>query len=380
MRLAIAVLLFLISLFSNAVTASYDKECIYVAARNGLYLRESPDPTGKIIEKLPYGTKLQWTPPGNTPKNYVIDNGKKVDGTWVRVERSLAYDQLRKAVSGYVFSAYLTYHLDSIPQSSLLLFDELYYTSANHTISARYEIDEHEYNYSAYIDCYPRYETHRENLILTNTSNPYSFLSSKIELRLIDQDSMLLQSRKLITGYEIDSSYQPKRIKQHLDDVLYDFKLPLKNGDSLLIQAHRGEFEYQETYVGAIPNHSMYVVASYFEGVEYAIYSSLDGSLISSDLPFYSPSSLYNVRLDTPYLGYGTSMSISYCDTSMNVTARLQVQFQSWVVDPDLTSMFWIGEHQLVFRAHPVDNSLQVVEMDEAISPHWQYVLLDIKP
>ncbi|GAL73632.1 hypothetical protein JCM19275_2479 [Nonlabens ulvanivorans] len=108
MRILLTVLLFLNYAFAKAYTApSYDKECIYVIAKNGLNMRNAAGPHGNIIEKLPYGTKLDWSPPGsNDVKEYVVDDGKKLEGYWVKVWRSVPYEEL-KAMPKVMFSVHI---------------------------------------------------------------------------------------------------------------------------------------------------------------------------------------------------------------------------------------------------------------------------------
>lgn len=359
---------------------AYDKECIYVDAINGLNMRNAPNSKAEIIEKLPYGTKLDWTPPGtNDVKSYVMDDDKKVLGYWVKVWRSVPYQELKGNPSGYVFSAYLSYHLKVIPSQSLLLFDEIVYNdyANDRSLKARYLVDEDTYNYSAYIDCYPRYQEHYGELIEENVADARQFLASKIALELVDFDEVS-QLRKL-TGYELDTSYKPKKIYQSQDDHLYDFKLPLQNGDSLTITANRGEFAHNSFYLGEIKKKNLYVVGADFEGIEYSMFSTIDGKLIAHDSPNYSPNGTYNVSHDEVYYELGAQIYISYYGKAQQEEQTLFINFQSWSVDSSLESSFWISDNELILRAHPVDNTIQVVDMDDPVTPNWQYLKLTIK-
>ncbi len=374
------IVVFLCSAFAKAeLRTLYDKECIYVAALNGLNLRDAAGPHGSIIEKLPYGTKLDWTPPGsNDVKSHVMDNGKKVEGYWVKVWRSVPYEDLKGNPSGYVFSAYLSYHLKVIPPQSLMLFDEMIYSdyTGSPSIEARYQIDEDTYNYSAYLDCYPRYQEHRGELFEENVTDAAQFLASKIAIDPVNYDEVTLSRKR--TGYELDTSYEPQKIYQNQDDYLYDFKLPLQNGDSLTITAHRGEFAHNSFYVGEIKSKNMYVVGADFEGIEYTMFSTIDGSVVAHDSPNYSPSGRYNVGHDQVYYENGAQIYISYYTDDSKIENTLFVNFQSWCVDTDLQSSFWISDNELILRAYPVDNSIQVVDLDETVDPNWQYLKLTI--
>jgi len=365
--------------FMNLPKTFFDKECIYVAAVNGLNMRNAPNVSAKIIEKLPYGTKLDWSPPGtNDVKIYVMDNGNKIEGYWVKVWRSVPYQELKGNPSGYVFSAYLAYHLKVIPPQSLLLFDEMIYSdyTGSPSIEARYEIDEDTYNYSAYIDCYPRYQEHYGALIEENVADSKQFLASKIAVESVDFDEVTLSRKR--TGYELDTSYQPEKIYQNPDDYLYDFKLPLQNGDSLTINANRGEFAHNVFYVGEIKSKNVYVTGADFEGIEYTMYSTIDGSVVAHDSPNYSPSGAYNVGHDMVYFENGAQVYITYYADNGAIENTLFINFQSWCVDTDLQSSFWISDNELILRAYPVDNSIQVIDLDESITPSWQYLKLTI--
>ncbi len=53
MKLLITALAILISF-----TLHSQKDPLYVAAKTGLSIREKPDPASKVLDKIPYGTKL----------------------------------------------------------------------------------------------------------------------------------------------------------------------------------------------------------------------------------------------------------------------------------------------------------------------------------
>ena len=187
---------FLFSAFAKAEHLPLlDKECIYVIATGGLNMRDSAGPNGKVIAKFPYGTKLDWTPPGSSDvKSYVMDNGKKVEGYWVKVWKSVPWEDLEGNLGGYVFSGYLSYHLKEIPQSSLYLYNHftIQEESTNTYFTSDYKVNTDTYNYSAYIDCYPWYEEHSMIHTASNNgknihiSNPADTLKSIVKLELVD--------------------------------------------------------------------------------------------------------------------------------------------------------------------------------------------------
>mgnify|MGYP003593132122 CR=1 FL=1 len=73
------------------LTGSY-----YVAARTGLSMRETPDAKGKVIEKIPYGTKVTLLPATEELKSIVTEG---MLGFWQKVK----YNNK----TGYILDSYL---------------------------------------------------------------------------------------------------------------------------------------------------------------------------------------------------------------------------------------------------------------------------------
>jgi hypothetical protein len=102
-----------------------------------------------------------------------MDNGEKLEGYWVRVRRSVPNRDLKGNPGGYVFSAFLSYHLKEISERSLYLYNH-FSIQENATeiyFSAEYHLDKDTHYYSAYIDCYPWYEEHHADLSASNNNN-----------------------------------------------------------------------------------------------------------------------------------------------------------------------------------------------------------------
>lgn len=384
------IVVFLCSAFAKADTApSYDKECIYVAAKNGLNMRDAAGPMGNVIEKLPYGTKLDWTPPGTKDiKTYVMDNGKKVEGYWVKVWKSVPYQDLKDNTGGYVFSAYLKYHLKEIPSSSLYLFNHfsLQNRIAGDYFDASYDIDRDTFNYSAYIDCYPWYEEHYEEITAHKNdaekyySIPADTLKRYIKLEIVDYKDVISQRKE--TAFDLDYSFQPELLALDDDHNEFDFLkryyLPLKNKDSVEVKAHTGEFPHNVEYIGEVKKQNKYLIAANFEGLEYAWIDQFTGERIPVMTPLISPDNSYGISHDTVYYEPGAQIGINYFDNKLQAYQSLHINFQSWVVSTSISDSFWVTNNAIVLKVYPIDNTIQEVEMDQPIQPHWQYLKLTI--
>jgi hypothetical protein len=88
-----------------------NNEVYFVTAPNGLILRNAPNSNSNRIGKLPYGTTLKVLETTKI-KHHVIDNGKELNGVWVKVKfsnfpfaisnKNLGYDGV-----GYVFNQFI---------------------------------------------------------------------------------------------------------------------------------------------------------------------------------------------------------------------------------------------------------------------------------
>jgi hypothetical protein len=75
---------FLLVLVFLSVTAKAQPDGIYyVAAKSGLSLREKPDPNSKVLDKIPYATKLTTIPEDGAWKDIVTEG---LTGYWKKVK------------------------------------------------------------------------------------------------------------------------------------------------------------------------------------------------------------------------------------------------------------------------------------------------------
>ena len=94
-------LLIITGLLSNFSLA---QDIQYVAAENGLIIREQPNQGALKLEVLDYGTALEIVEYTDLQLD-LVDGGKKLSGKWVKVRSTDAYDLFEE---GYVFNGYLT--------------------------------------------------------------------------------------------------------------------------------------------------------------------------------------------------------------------------------------------------------------------------------
>jgi len=72
--------LFFFLLLVTALTASAQEDTYYIAARNGLSLREQPDVSAKLITKIPYGQKVAIK---HIPDGEHSYSAEGLNGNWV---------------------------------------------------------------------------------------------------------------------------------------------------------------------------------------------------------------------------------------------------------------------------------------------------------
>lgn len=90
----LAGLAFLCTFISLWVAGQYPG--LYVAARTGLNMREKPEPTAKVLTKIPYGALITPASPTEDPKRADVEG---LSGYWKKISYN---DQ-----SGYIIDAYL---------------------------------------------------------------------------------------------------------------------------------------------------------------------------------------------------------------------------------------------------------------------------------
>lgn len=123
-------------LISILSTYGFCQEKYIVTAENGLILREKPNSKGNKIGKLHYGAEL--TIIEKTENNQtIIDDGKEINGHWVKIEFENFPTFISNEKSGYVFDGYLKKRSRNIRDIALELskFPELKDYTINTSIS-----------------------------------------------------------------------------------------------------------------------------------------------------------------------------------------------------------------------------------------------------
>jgi hypothetical protein len=161
-------------------------------------------------------------------------------------------------------------------------------------------------------------------------------------------------------------------------DFLKRYYLPLKNGDSVEIKAHIGEYPHNVEYVGELKARNKYLIASDFEGLSYAWIDRVTGERDDNAIPNVSPNNRYGVSHDLVYYESGGQIGISWLGKALIPEKTLYVNFQSWAVSSSVSDSFWISDNEIVFKVYPIDNTIQEVELDKPIDPHWQYLKMTI--
>jgi hypothetical protein len=161
-------------------------------------------------------------------------------------------------------------------------------------------------------------------------------------------------------------------------DFLKRYYLPLKNGDSLEIKAYTGEYPHNVEYIGELKARNKYLIASDFEGLSYAWIDRVTGERDDNAIPNVSPNNRYGVSHDLVYYESGGQIGISWLGKALIPEKTLYVNFQSWAVSSSVSDSFWISDNEIVFKVYPIDNTIQEVELDKPIDPHWQYLKMTI--
>jgi hypothetical protein len=336
------IVVFLCSAFAKAQLKT--NSCYFTNAENGLNLREGPSLNHKIAGKYRYGTQVKVIE--NVPavgKTYVIDDGKKVYGSWVLVEPTFNNDYYSKTKL-YLFDAYLSKHLTKIPPQSLHNFVELY-DSAVHDdytlktgVSSRREMDR---------SCEVRYEY-----------NPAAkeALKDIIQFEVVNKADYINQ--KIIGNYEIDTTWQPKKFKlenEYRPVEWEQYYLPLNKGkDSVLIKDHLGEYASKTEYYGQIDELDSYLISGFAEDAEVILVNRTTGkqSMLSSGFPTISPKGEYIIAEYYNGFDYTTYFSLGEFDEE-TIPQGAFITFTSWIAAGDF---FWIAENVFIMGVLPMDN------------------------
>ncbi|AGC76301.1 SH3 domain-containing protein [Nonlabens dokdonensis] len=318
--------------------------CYFINAENGLNLREGPSVNHKIIDKFTYGAQVKVIE--NVPsvgKTFVMDDGKKVYGSWVRVEPTFNYNYYSKTKL-YLFDAYLSKHLTTIPSQSLHNFVELYDSAAHDDytpktgVSSRREMDR---------GCDVRYEY-----------NPAAkeALKDIIQFEVVNKEDYIHQ--KIIGNYEIDTTWQPKKFKlenEYRPVEWEQYYLPLNKGkDSVLIKDHLGEWASKTEYFGQIDELDSYLISGFVEDAEVILVNRTTGkkSVLSSGFPSISPNGEYLIAEYHNGFDNTTYFSLGEFDEEAMPQGYF-ISFSSWITAGDF---FWIAENEFIMGVLPMDS------------------------
>ncbi|GAL73630.1 hypothetical protein JCM19275_2477 [Nonlabens ulvanivorans] len=123
-------------------------------------------------------------------------------------------------------------------------------------------------------------------------------------------------------------------------DFLKRYYLPLKNGDSVEVKAHTGEFPHNVEYMGELKKQNKYLIAADFEGLEYAWIDQYTGERINGAIPNISPDNKYGVSHEVVYYEQGAQIAISWLDADLKTTKSLYVTFNLGLLVQVLTILF----------------------------------------
>lgn len=87
---------FLLPLLFSAINMAAQENALYVAAKNGLNIRDKPDVNAKVLDKIPYGTKISLQEAGEESKRISTEG---LTGYW----RKVTYNNK----TGYIIDSYL---------------------------------------------------------------------------------------------------------------------------------------------------------------------------------------------------------------------------------------------------------------------------------
>ncbi|WP_438968601.1 SH3 domain-containing protein [Nonlabens sp.] len=342
------LVVFLCSAFVKAQLKT--NTCYFINAENGLNLREGPSLSHKIAGKYRYGTQVKVIE--NVPsvgKTYVIDDGKKVYGSWVRVEPTFNNDYYNKTKL-YLFDAYLSKHLTKIPPQSLHNFVELYDSAALDEYSPATGVSSRRGMWETGNQCDVRYEY-----------NPAAkeVLKDIIQFEVVNKEDYINQ--KMIGNYEIDASWQPKKFKLENEYRPVDWKqyyLPINKGkDSVLIKDNQGEWASETEYYGQIEELDSYLISGFAEDAEVVLVNRTTGkqSILSSGFPSISPKGEYLVA--EYYNGFDNTTYFTLREFNEQAISRSYfMSFTSWITAGDF---FWIKENEFIIGVLPMDRVLR---------------------
>ncbi len=334
---------------ASAKAQSQTATCYFINAQSGLNLREGPSVNHKVIEKLPYGAQVKVIENvSSIGKEFVMDNGEKLYGNWVQVEPTFNNDSDYYGNSRtYLFNAYLTQHLKTIPSQSLYNFEEMVNVSAHDDYKMISGVSSRRDMYEIGQQCDVRYEY-----------NPAAkeVLKNIIQFEIVDKEDYINQ--KIIGNYEIDTSWQPEKFKlkyEYRPVEWEQYYLPLNGGkDSILIKDNTGEWASKTEYYGQIDELDSYLISGFAEDAEVIMVNRTNGkrTMLSSGFPEISPRGEYLISEYFNVFANTTQFTIREFDVE-TIPQDYFISFTSWIPAGEF---FWISENQFIMGVLPMDS------------------------
>ncbi|MGB5981530.1 MAG: SH3 domain-containing protein [Nonlabens sp.] len=361
-----------------STSAFADRHCVYVNSVNGLNLREEPNIKANIIKTLSYGTKLGGYIKAPLDSLHIGD--KVVRGNWIYV--SLLTKEDRKVTGGYVFDAYLSEHLKTIPERSLYYYNRLYIQDhSKNEFEIKYRLD-YSNNYSIN-DCMPRYSKNRSVPIIQNKTDSINLYSSSLDTlkHYIKIEKVNVSDyKKKKSEFEIDTIFQPDIFKESY--LLKYFYLEIRKGqDSICIRDTEGEGYTSHDYIGEIKALNKYLIKECYELCSvYTIDKQSGEKEYFPGIPYISPNGSYQISFshnDFPMLD-------KYLTTTLSIVRKdkkqysISIDFKSWIPAEGINNIFWVSENEFIVKVSPVDNYVTSY-LDNHKEPMKHYEYLKIK-
>ncbi|WP_085767921.1 SH3 domain-containing protein [Nonlabens spongiae] len=357
------VVLFILA-FAKALQAQSTRpQCYLVNAKSGLKLRAEASLEGRLIETLPYGAQVIIIPAEKGVRGSVLDNGSRVEGSWVKVKTLFHDYNASSGNEGFVFDYYLSKHLDDLPAESLHNFTDIYSFEEQTeldipSVNARDEL------YKLGTNCNVRYEY-----------NPAAkrALADIIQFKTVDYSDY--KERVLLNPYKLDQSFVPKRfpVKDSMAarEGFTQYYLPINKGrDSVLVKDDTGEWGSVTEYLGYIKELDAYFATGFAEDQEIIKIDQKTGerSLFANGNFSISPEGTFLVSAYSEIFDQLTAFRVSFLDDKKK---GFEIKFTSWF---PVGALEWISEREFLMPVLPMDRRNENPDQSEPI-----YLLGQIK-
>lgn len=314
--------------------------CQYVNTPSGLRLRSEPSINATTLGLLPHGTQVMIIDSNHDRRDTIYDDGERLVGSWAKIKTlpANAYEEINEV--GYLFDAYLSSELTSIPRHSLYNFLHLHGTLNHEQIDV------------AGITPRDQLEGVGCNLRFPYRADLKRIATKYFSLELLDENENL--HKTIDHPYLIDTSWKPERFPletpfDNSDLSWGQFYLPINMGkDSVLIKDNLGEWEFKRSYIGKVEALGCYLISDFPEHEEVVSINMKTGksNFFSSGMPSISPHGNYVVSFyDDPYED-ATGFALKHIDTN----EYIEIKFTSWRATSD---PIWIDNQSVIFTAVP---------------------------